>query len=388
MIEKITRISNPLTIVAIFAALAEVASSVVLVMLPESVQAVFIWFVMIFPFMLVVVFFVVLYKKPEVLYAPSDFKDESNFISIIDRRQVISSKANAKIDIINKLDSTITDNDFLYEDYSVEVSARSILADARSNEDPKEKVSLCEDILKHSESTSKELEMAGDIMQQLGNYSLAKSLYKLSHDKDPERISAHVEYLSLLAENEPKKRESAIKSAKELVMKNPNRIGFARLSNVFIELDRYDELAGFSTEFIESIGNQHPKLKSLALRNLGVACKESGYPEKAIQAFNEAFLLEPEDANILKPYLRILEEHDRREEYLKVARKLIDIDPTDINYYRIYIAELIKQGMYAEAGIWMKKSEGLIKSQMDERIFSSFALKIQTAANNSINSDS
>ncbi len=37
MIEKITKISNPLTIVAIFAALAEVASSVVLVMLPESV---------------------------------------------------------------------------------------------------------------------------------------------------------------------------------------------------------------------------------------------------------------------------------------------------------------------------------------------------------------
>jgi len=82
MVDKIGRINNPLTIIAIFAGLAEVASTTVLALLPISLQTIFIWFVMIFPSALVVIFFLVLIFKREVLYAPSDYKSDETFINM------------------------------------------------------------------------------------------------------------------------------------------------------------------------------------------------------------------------------------------------------------------------------------------------------------------
>lgn len=80
MIEKMRSVSNPLTIIAIFAALAEVAGTVVLALVDQSIQSTFVWFVMLFPTLIVGLFFITLNFNPKVLYAPSDFKDEDNFL--------------------------------------------------------------------------------------------------------------------------------------------------------------------------------------------------------------------------------------------------------------------------------------------------------------------
>ena len=73
-------VNNPLTLIAVFAGLAEVAATVALPMLDGHVQAVFIWFVMLFPVLLVVLFFITLNFNHRVLYAPSDFANESHFL--------------------------------------------------------------------------------------------------------------------------------------------------------------------------------------------------------------------------------------------------------------------------------------------------------------------
>jgi hypothetical protein len=80
MIEKIKAVNNPLTIIAIFAALAEIAGTTVLAVVDKEIQHIFVWFVMLFPSLLVGLFFFTLYSKARVLYAPSDFKDEKNFL--------------------------------------------------------------------------------------------------------------------------------------------------------------------------------------------------------------------------------------------------------------------------------------------------------------------
>lgn len=80
MIEKMRAVSNPLTIIAIFAALAEVAGTVVLALVDASIQSIFVWFVMLFPILIVLLFFLTLNFNPKVLYAPSDFRDEENFL--------------------------------------------------------------------------------------------------------------------------------------------------------------------------------------------------------------------------------------------------------------------------------------------------------------------
>lgn len=77
------KVNNPLTIIALFAALAEIAGTGVLLGLDNDLQRIFIWFVMFFPFALVATFFVTLNFNPTVLYAPSDFTKEENFVKII-----------------------------------------------------------------------------------------------------------------------------------------------------------------------------------------------------------------------------------------------------------------------------------------------------------------
>jgi hypothetical protein len=83
MIEKMRAIQNPLTVIAIFAALAEIAGTVALATVQADSQGIFIWFVMLFPTFLVACFFLTLNFNPTVLYAPSDFKNEENFLDII-----------------------------------------------------------------------------------------------------------------------------------------------------------------------------------------------------------------------------------------------------------------------------------------------------------------
>jgi hypothetical protein len=83
MIEKVNRISNPLTIIAIFAALAEIAGTVSLGLVDQTLQSIFVWFVMLFPIILVVLFFLTLNFNRRVLYGPSDFQNEEHFIRIL-----------------------------------------------------------------------------------------------------------------------------------------------------------------------------------------------------------------------------------------------------------------------------------------------------------------
>lgn len=76
-------ISNPLTIIAGFSTLAEIAMVAALKIVDTPLQPIFIWFVMLFPAFLVLGFYLTLNFNSKVLYAPSDFKDESNYMNAL-----------------------------------------------------------------------------------------------------------------------------------------------------------------------------------------------------------------------------------------------------------------------------------------------------------------
>lgn len=77
------KINNPLAIIGIFSTISELAMAATLLKLSSELQEIFIWFVMLFPTLLVILFFMVIFKKPTALYAPSDFKDEDNYIKTV-----------------------------------------------------------------------------------------------------------------------------------------------------------------------------------------------------------------------------------------------------------------------------------------------------------------
>lgn len=83
MNKPISKVSNPLTIIAIFAGLAEINGTVVLSLVPTNTQEIFLWFIIGFPTLLVALFFVTLNFNPKVIYAPSDFSNEDNFLKTL-----------------------------------------------------------------------------------------------------------------------------------------------------------------------------------------------------------------------------------------------------------------------------------------------------------------
>lgn len=82
MLEKVGHIRNPLTVIAIFAALAEVSGTIVLPFLDVALQGTYVWFLMLFPVLLVLAFFVTLNFNRRALYAPSDFREEKHFVDL------------------------------------------------------------------------------------------------------------------------------------------------------------------------------------------------------------------------------------------------------------------------------------------------------------------
>ncbi|WKB82932.1 hypothetical protein QYR09_07800 [Cellulophaga lytica] len=100
MTEKIGTIKNPLTIIAIFAGIAEVSGTLVLPFIADENQLLFIYFLIVFPSVLIVVFFLTLNFNNKALYAPSDFQNEENYIKIFKYDE--SKKTKVEINVPQK----------------------------------------------------------------------------------------------------------------------------------------------------------------------------------------------------------------------------------------------------------------------------------------------
>ncbi|WP_052510563.1 hypothetical protein [Pseudomonas sp. W15Feb9B] len=96
------KVTNPLTIIAIFAGLAETLACVALVKLPLEIQKIFVYFVIAFPSGIVALFFFVLYYKNTVLYAPSDFEDQNHYLEANKMKETVSLKIEEIFAELNK----------------------------------------------------------------------------------------------------------------------------------------------------------------------------------------------------------------------------------------------------------------------------------------------
>ena len=144
-------VKNPLTVIAIFAGLAEVAGTVVLPFVAETNQLTYIWFLMVFPTLLVLLFFLTLNKNPKVLYAPSDFRDESNYMKIFrpssttERLVKLENEVQESIDEEPIQEVTITKDNGTVETKNA-VSSQLDLFE-RMSSDPRNRYMLAENLI-------------------------------------------------------------------------------------------------------------------------------------------------------------------------------------------------------------------------------------------------
>jgi hypothetical protein len=78
------KITNPMTIIAIFAAISETSAAISLPFLDSDEREIYVWFLISFPFYLLFLFFLTLNFNYRSLYAPSDFGKDKYFVKVID----------------------------------------------------------------------------------------------------------------------------------------------------------------------------------------------------------------------------------------------------------------------------------------------------------------
>jgi hypothetical protein len=116
MKENFQTIKNPLTIIAIFAGISEISGTIVLPLISDQVnQRFFIFFLIFFPLLLISLFFYTLNKNHKVLYAPSDFNDQKDFVLLLTGKasaEEIEQKATEELpeELIGELNSTGSKN--------------------------------------------------------------------------------------------------------------------------------------------------------------------------------------------------------------------------------------------------------------------------------------
>lgn len=77
------KVSNPLSVIVVFCTLVETLGSFVLLKLPVQFQNAFMWFLMVLTIIIIALFFVTWNFNSKVLYAPSDFKEDSSYLELV-----------------------------------------------------------------------------------------------------------------------------------------------------------------------------------------------------------------------------------------------------------------------------------------------------------------
>ncbi|SDB05923.1 hypothetical protein SAMN03159290_00426 [Pseudomonas sp. NFACC13-1] len=84
MNKPLKTITNPMTLIAIFATLSETSAAVSLPFLDDQDREYYLWFLISFPFYLLLLFFITLNFNYRSLYSPSDFRKSKHFIKTMD----------------------------------------------------------------------------------------------------------------------------------------------------------------------------------------------------------------------------------------------------------------------------------------------------------------
>jgi hypothetical protein len=80
MLKTEKKITNPISIIAVFALITETSAAVSLPFLDNEERKIYIWLLISFPFFLSFLFFITLNFNYRSLYAPSDFENDDNFL--------------------------------------------------------------------------------------------------------------------------------------------------------------------------------------------------------------------------------------------------------------------------------------------------------------------
>lgn len=202
MNNKYGTVRNPLTIIAIFSGIAEVSGTAVLPFLQNENQTLYVWFLMIFPLTIVILFFMTLNWNYKVLYAPSDFQNEDNFVNLLQKAttsELIIKESNEAVDLSETVqESTIIEQSEtgISGDAQIQLGEINVISTATTSSPPTlndliEKLGLADD-----EIATKEIRAArSQVMQKIQRNTIREGRLaeKLAIEKLEKDLGVNIE---------------------------------------------------------------------------------------------------------------------------------------------------------------------------------------------------
>jgi tetratricopeptide (TPR) repeat protein len=175
---------------------------------------------------------------------------------------------------------------------------------------------------------------SADVVYQLGGVSLIEKKYKeadeefrRAYDLNPSNISGMTGLVETdLEQNKP---DAAIQALKTELAKNPERGDMKLLlADVEVRAGKFDDAIGDYQALLGKIGKDS-KARAQVYVRLGESYRRKGDPANAIQAFQKARELLPDDVTVLSELALVLDSAQRWSEAMRVYEATIKLAPND-----------------------------------------------------------
>lgn len=237
--------------------------------------------------------------------------------------------------------------------------------------------------------TSDDIERVGDASRQYGDYDSALWLYQQATERNPNNISARIEWLSLRTELIPADRDATLTELQDIGSRCTEE-QLKRILNAFIEVQAFSEMDKFCTHLLER-GDVFPsQTKATILRNRAVARRQLGglaVGADVMDDIEEALKLDQEEENNIKVYASFLEQAGRSAEAAKQFAILLRKDSSDVAYYAGLSKCLVKMGRGEQAANILEEAENAVPHEERATLRLLRAKLFPTASNNQIVDD-
>ncbi|MGA2272581.1 MAG: tetratricopeptide repeat protein [Bryobacteraceae bacterium] len=173
-----------------------------------------------------------------------------------------------------------------------------------------------------------------DVVFQLGGVSLIEKKYKeadeefhRAYDLNPANIRGMTGIVE--SDLEQNKSDAAIQTLKAEIAKNPERSDMRLLlADVEVRIGKFDDAVADYQAIVDQMG-KNSKARARIYARLGEAYRRKGDLAGAIQAFQKARDLLPDDSTVLSELALVLDSAQRWSEAMKVYEAAIKLAPND-----------------------------------------------------------
>jgi tetratricopeptide (TPR) repeat protein len=357
-----SHIKNPMTIISLFVGLVEVTLGLSLAALPDGLKSVIVWFLVLFPTLNAIAFFIVLIRYPQNFYGPRDYQSDQSFLSSLQVRGSITAGKPAS-DRLDAPNEAALDNQ-----QSLPVQTDTSSQEEKSwfrfmmDREYEKAIDLLNDDLAKAKSDSERMGsrlLIGHIRSLMDFQSGTAYFQELIHEFPSEESPYTWLAYSYLSNGMPEKCMALVDLGLSRVQeKAPLKVARARC---LVRLGHAEEAV---TMLEESI-NDSPSEISYYTELIEIVVKQD--PNSAETWYRKGLSVSPRNETLLSEYAKFLSENNRKEEALYRYRTLTDIAPKNTTYLtllgNVYLdLELNNKALdaYEKANSLGNESEGWI----------------------------